>query len=198
MSLNTYSDMKETIGRWLDRDDLLSLIPDFISLAQVRINRRLRIMDMENTATTSLITGQTRYALPCGFLVARNIYIDGVDGNLNYLTPDKFVNLDSALTLIGYTIVGDEILLNAEAEGSLVIDYFKSYDTLSTDNEINWLTVNAPDLLLYASLLEAEAYLMTDERIPLWKEAFEISLEDLNNLSIEGRYSGDPMRIRSA
>ena len=190
--------MVETIGRWLDRDDLLSLIPDFVCLAQVRINRRLRVMDMENTATTPLVSGQTRYALPCGFLVARNIYIDGVDGNLNYLTPDKFVNLDSALELIGYTIIGDEILLNAEAEGNLVIDYFQKYDSLSETNETNWVTENAPDILLYASLLEAEAYLMTDERIPLWKEAFEMSLEDLNNLSIEGRYSGDPLRIRSA
>ena len=197
MSLNTYSDMIDTVGRWLDRDDLLPLIPDFISLAQVRINRKLRVMDMENTATTTLVSGQTRYALPCGFLLARNIYVDGVSGNLDYFTPDLFVNLKSTLPLTGYTIVGDEILLNAAATGDLVIDYFKGYDYLSTTNEINWLTVKAPDLLLYASLLEAEAYLMTDERIPLWKEAFDTALDDLNDLGVDGRYSGDPLVIRS-
>jgi hypothetical protein len=42
---------------------------------------------------------------------------------------------------------------------------------LSEAQQTNYLTDNAPDLLLYSTLLEAEGYLKNDERLPVWKAA---------------------------
>jgi hypothetical protein len=39
MAISTYTDLKTSIASWLNRDDLTSVIPDFISLAEAGINR---------------------------------------------------------------------------------------------------------------------------------------------------------------
>jgi hypothetical protein len=197
MSLDTYSGIIEAVERWLDRDDLNNLVPDFITLAEKRINRALRSIDMESIATTPLIDGQLAYELPCDYVAARNIYVDSLEVNLNYLTPDVMSTIDKALPIGYYTIKDGHIYLNNGATGNLVVEYYKAYPALSTTNQSNWLTANAPDLLLYGSLLEAEAYMVEDERIPVWTQAFYKGIEDINDASIEGRHSGDAMAIRS-
>jgi hypothetical protein len=42
----------------------------------------------------------------------------------------------------------------------------------------HWLIVNAPDLALFGSLLEAEPYLKNDARIPVWERKYEQALKD--------------------
>ena len=39
----TYSELKSNIADWLNRSDLTSVIPTFISLAENRLNRQLRV-----------------------------------------------------------------------------------------------------------------------------------------------------------
>lgn len=43
---------------------------------------------------------------------------------------------------------------------------------LSEQNETNWTTVNAPQLLLYATLLEAQVFLKKDDRINTFKDLY--------------------------
>ena len=42
MALNTYTALKTSIADFLNRDDLTSVIPDFIALAEAQINRDVR------------------------------------------------------------------------------------------------------------------------------------------------------------
>lgn len=49
----TYSGLIETIAGWLDRDDLTARIPDFITLAEVRLNDNLRLAPMETLLTVT-------------------------------------------------------------------------------------------------------------------------------------------------
>ena len=39
MALDNYANLKDAVADWLDRSDLDSRIPDFISLAEARVNR---------------------------------------------------------------------------------------------------------------------------------------------------------------
>ena len=195
MALNTYPDLVQAVDRWLDRDDLVDQTPDFISLSELRINRRLRVIDMEATARTPIVAEQYYYALPCDFVSARNIYTDDTGaGNMEYITPDIFT---SSSTTNAYTIVDGQIKLKYLSGSNLVVEYYRKYPHLSTVNQSNWMTENAYDLLLYGSLLEAEAYLQTDERLQVWINAYERAMEDLNDQAVEGRYSGDALVIRA-
>lgn len=49
----------------------------------------------------------------------------------------------------------------------------------ATDPTTNWFTINAPDVLLYGSLLEAEPFIKDDPRIPVWREAFREAVKSV-------------------
>ncbi len=46
MAISTYSDLKTTVANYLARSDLTSQIPDFITFAENRLRRDLRIRQM--------------------------------------------------------------------------------------------------------------------------------------------------------
>lgn len=196
MAISTYSELKTAIANWLDRDDLTTRIPEFIALAEARIARRLRVRGVEERATTAMVSGQEYYSLPSDFLEARNIQINTDPVKiLEYMTPEV-IDLRYSSQTIGvpkvYTIIGDELQIKPipDTTDNIELTYFKKLAALSDSNTTNWLTSNAPDLLLYGSLLEAEAYLLNDKRVPIWKAAFEESMSEWNRQDKRGRHSG--------
>ena len=56
MALTNYSELKSSIADFLNRDDLTSVIPTFISLAEAQFARDLRHYKMENRATGTIDT----------------------------------------------------------------------------------------------------------------------------------------------
>ena len=46
MALTTYTELKASLADWLNRSDLTTTIPDFISLAEAQIERQLRTRQM--------------------------------------------------------------------------------------------------------------------------------------------------------
>ena len=61
----------------------------------------------------------------------------------------------------------------------------------------NWLTQNAPDILLYGSLMEAEPFIKNDERIPVWLNGYSNAIDKLHKADSRDRHSGSAMRIRN-
>lgn len=54
MALTTYTELKTSIADWLNRTDLTSTIPDFISLAEAQIERQLRTRQMLTRTTLTI------------------------------------------------------------------------------------------------------------------------------------------------
>ena len=54
MALTNYAELKSSIADFLNRDDLTSVIPTFISLAEAQFARDLRHYKMENRATGTI------------------------------------------------------------------------------------------------------------------------------------------------
>lgn len=59
----TYEGLKISIAQWLNRDDLVDLIPDFIAMAEIRLNDRLRLAPMETRTTLTLAGSSTHDTL---------------------------------------------------------------------------------------------------------------------------------------
>lgn len=74
--------------------------------------------------------------------------------------------------------------------------YYKRLVALSASNTTNWFTTNAPDVLLYGSLLEAEPFLGNDPRIPLWKAAYDWSIKAIEDEEKREHYSGSSKQTR--
>ena len=56
------------------------------------------------------------------------------------------------------------------------------------------LTQN-PDIYLYGSLLEAEPFLMNDQRVQLWATAYRQAVNDLQVQDDKDRHSGSELRV---
>jgi hypothetical protein len=67
-----------------------------------------------------------------------------------------------------------------DAEYPIEILYYQLPPLLDEGAQTNWLTENAPEILLYATLLEATPFLKNDERIPVWQNMYDRAAGMLN------------------
>lgn len=204
MALANYSDLKSAVASYLARSDLTSQIPDFIRLAEIRLRRDLRIRQMLKNATTATTSGDSTVGLPSDFLELRDIFIqDNPEQIVNFLSPSMFhrnARATEAGEPVNYTIIGEELQFAPIPDDAYTVQmlYFYAPTFLSDANTTNLFTTNAPDLLLYASLLEAEPYLMNDARITVWASMYDRGLNALKVTDDRGQYSATPMSMTVA
>jgi hypothetical protein len=201
MALANYSDLKTTVANYLGRSDLTSQIPDFISLAEIRLNRNLRIRQMLQNATAQTTGGDATVGLPSDFLELRDIYIAGNPRiTLSYLSPSAFsrdARADQSGRPVFYTLTGAEFVLAPlpDTNYTLTMLYFAKPTALSDANTSNVFMANAADALLYGALVEAEPYLMNDARIQVWSSYYQNALDSLNVADESSAYSGVPLTM---
>lgn len=207
MALNTYDNLKTAIADWLDRSDLTDRIPDFISLAETRINRDLRVRAMEVRSTMTTTAGQRYFNLPGGYLQMRNIQLNtNPITALEYVTPEMLDRLYGSNTTgkpRAYSLIGDEIQLAPIPDSAYTLEmaFYEKFTPLGdgTGGTVtsNWLSTEAPDAVLYGALLEAEPFIKNDERISLWLNAYGAAIKKIQDADKRDRHSGSQMRVRN-
>ena len=202
MSFATYSDLQTSIANYLARSDLTSVIPDFITLAENRLRRELRIRQMLKSVTTSTVSGDATVELPSDFLEIRDfVVMTNPIQPLSYSSPSSLSN-DPRTSEVGvplsYTILASEFQLAPAPDGiyTLKMLYFAAPPYLSSGNTSNVFLNIAPDGLLYGALVEAEPYLMNDARINTWGSMYDRAITSLTKSDEEGQYSGVPLAMK--
>ena len=201
MAISTYSELQTAAANWLDRDDLTNRITEFVALAEATFNRVLRIRAMETTVSDTTVGGTKTDALPTGYLQMREIHLTTSPVvSLSYITPEIMYRIRSGSTSAkpnSYTIVGDNLLFGPTPDGAYTYDmtYYKAFDALSDVATTNWIILNAPDLYLYGTLLQAEPFLMNDQRVALWERGMRQVINDLQTQDDKDRHSGSEMRV---
>ena len=203
MSIATFQELQDAVSNWLDRSDLSERIPEFITLAEARINRNLRVRAMENRFTANTVSGQRVYALPTDYVQMRSLRLNQDPiVSLQYLSP---TNMDSVWagsasgTPTAYTIVANEIRLGPSPDSviSMEINYYRKVSPLSGTNTTEVLLTENPDLYLYGALMQAEPFIMNDERIALWGSLFDKTIQELESQDARDRASGSTLTIRN-
>lgn len=164
MAISTYAELQTAVASWLHRADLTSQIPDFITLAEAKLNRQLRLRAQETTDTGTV---SATVALPASFIGMRSLTVSagGTSYPLTYITPELLTSETGQPT--SYTIVGDNIKFQNSTTGyTYTLVYYVPFAALSAG--VNWLITNAPDVCLYSTLLEAAPYMKDDKRITVW------------------------------
>ena len=204
MALDTYSGLKTTIADYLNRDDLTSIIPSFISLAEAKFNRKLRVRQMVKRANATLDTQY--FAFPSDFLQAKEFQL-----NTNPITYLQYVTQNqgdygSATQFVSagkpqfYTIIGTQIQVIPTPDTGYTgeLTYYGKIPVLSDSNTSNWLLAYAPDLYLYGALLEASPYLKDDERLAVWSSLYINSIGDIEIADQRASVASTPIvRARS-
>lgn len=182
MAISTYDELKASVAAWLHRTDLTSVIPDFVTMAEARLNRALNVSDMEQEDTLTATIGSALIALPTLNSSAKGLWVTTYNprDELIYMMPEDL----NVSTVNGYptnwTIDGPFIRLDKPADiaYSLAYRYIKTF-ALSDSVTTNWLLTKHPDLYLYAVLQEAAPYLGQDARVALWQSKYAQALAEV-------------------
>lgn len=203
MAITTYSNLKTTIASYLNREDLTAYLGDFISLAESRLNRELRVREMVNIDTsTNTVAGTQSYDLPTGYIEATTvIFQSNPFTTLRFMANSDFYNKYNSSQSSGtpqyFTVVGTKILLGMQPDSAttLQINYYKKLTALSDSNATNDILTNYPELYLYASLAESSPFLMQDERLQVWAGLYKEALSLSNLASSKGSTTSSPLQM---
>ena len=201
MAITSYSDLQSTIADYLARSDLTAQIPTFIQFAENILRRELRIRQMLKVVTTTTTANDSTVSLPSDFLQMRDIHlVTNPIQTLEYITPSNFYrNTWSTTTGLPkqYTALDTDFQLAPIPDSNYTVQmlYYAAPTYLSNTNTSNVFLANCPDLLLYASLAEAEPYIMNDARLQTWAALYQQGVAALTASDDAGEYAGNPLSI---
>lgn len=188
----TYSSLLDDVRRYLERgftaesDQLVyEQLPRLVSLGQRRIARELKIQGFIRVVTTPMQPGVAVYLKPDRWRDTVSITADGApvfSRSYEYIrnywpdetetgTPEFYADYDYQHWIFAPT---------PATAATLEILYYEQPRFLGEDFQTNWLTEYAPDLLLYATLLEAAPFLKNDERVAMWQAMYDRAAQALN------------------
>ena len=203
MSITTYTELKSAVADFLNRQDLASAIPTFISLAESSFNRDIRHWRMD--VRISITLDAQFVDLPSGWLETVKIVNATGEGPqelelipLAEMDERRFASNDTAGAPRFYAINGGKIELYPTPSEAFTasITYVQKPTALSTSNASNWLLENFPDVYLYGSLAHSAPYLQEDSRLGVWAALYQQALSAINLDSDRAKYSGTGLRMK--
>jgi hypothetical protein len=195
MSLANYADLQAALGAWLDHSLFAAQYGNFVALFEATAQRRLRVRNME--ATALLTPDATGFAtLPADYLTWRRVTWTGqTRRELSYVHPSylqaAYPSQPADVPAI-FTIEGSTLKVMPLDSTALEFDYYQRIPSLIT-NSTNWLMTDSPDLYLFGSMCEAEAFGVNDERMPMWKARRD---EIFDEIVMRDRQTRGPSYIR--
>lgn len=195
----TFETLKGDVLRYMERSDNVSLDPTFaeqlprlINLAERRIARELKVQGFINVVNSTLIEGQSVIPKPDRWRDTISINIGTGDENntrktlltrsyeyLRSYWPDNTATGEPEF-YGDYNYNNWLIAPSADAAYPFEILYYELPPLLDESVQTNWLTENAPQLILYGTLLEATPFLKNDDRIPTWQAMYDRAAAMLN------------------
>lgn len=174
--------------------------PNFIAQAEQRLCREAKTIGLESYVIGSFTVGQPILAKPArwrrsltfnfganiGFNTRTQLYLRNYE-YLRLYWPDPTVLAPPQY----YGDFGYAHMLVAPTPDQAYpfeYGYVQLPSPLGPGNQTNWITENAPDVLLYAIFLEATPFLKNDERIPVWESAYTRGLASLNAQNEQRRF----------
>lgn len=202
MALSNYGELKTAIADFLNRDDLTTVIPAFVALAESQIARDLRHWRQESRVSTTL--NERFENLPTDWLEGIHMYLsDGAIieyASIAEIGRQKAISNDIAGKPRLFTLNSGQIEFfpAPDEDYDLTMVYYARIPTMSADADANWLMTYYPDVYLYGSLLQSAPYLAEDARIAVWAQLYSAAVKNLGDDSTKARASGGPLVMRNA
>jgi hypothetical protein len=201
MTITNFGTLKTAIADTLNRDDLTSVIPSFVRLAEAQFNRKIR-SHRQITRGSLTIDGQFE-ALPADWLETIRITMDAnpirvlTQMSMDDLTRYRTATDNSTDAPVYFAHNGTDIELFPTPSTSFTseITYYAKITSLSADGDTNWLLTNHPDLYLYGALVHTAPYLREDPRIAVWAGLLAQGMTEIEDESNAARF-GSPLRMR--
>lgn len=195
----TFNTLQDDIRSYLERgasaitDPLVfAQIPKLINFAERRISRDLKIQGFQTVVTTTLQSGvavvqkpdrwRETISINIGtgnqFNTRKTLFVRSYEYIRSYW-PDE-TETDEPIFYSDYSYTNWIFGPTPDDDYPMEVLYYELPPLLDDQTQTNWLTEFAPNLLLYATLLEATPYLKNDERIPVWQNMYAMAAQALN------------------
>lgn len=199
-----YGELKEEIRSYLyNRKDLATRIPQFIAFAEKKIFRLLRCRANEKKVSGDLSLDRTGFTLPDDFIEFKFLTVNGKPmtriSEIEYLSK---INIDDAAGEPSqFARVINDIKLWRQADSDYNYDFVYWYDQsgdMVLDADTTPILDYAPDLYLYAALIEAMPFLVKDERLGTWQAMFSQAMDEIDHETKESEYAGSNVSVSNA
>jgi hypothetical protein len=197
--ITSYSTLQTAMSDYLARADLTTWLPNFTQNWEERFYREPENWGSWMETALSVSIGSNVAAVPTNYLGLRIAYISGQNS-----APLKRISLDQLYQRFpraGSTGTPAYIARNGAnfefgpipGSGTLAGTYYAKptlIRSFASDAAAHFLIVNAPDLCLYGSLLEAAPFIKDDARLPTWGNLYSVALEGYRGRMRSEDFSG--------
>lgn len=203
MGMSTYTDFAASVATWLNREGFTSLtdqVEDLTAMGQRRIHRLCNLRAMEEVDTAFDISSQSE-SHPSDYLRTKSITI--VQGASHHPVLGRslhtVLNQGQSGRPAYYANVGTNFYFGPTPDQSYtaLLIYYKGLDIVSTTVSTNWILTNAPELLLFATLMEACLFLKDDNRAKVWEARFNQVKEDIERDEAEQDREGGALAVNA-
>tara|TARA_R100000935_G_scaffold56886_1_gene89474 strand:- start:1996 stop:2643 length:648 start_codon:yes stop_codon:yes gene_type:complete len=206
----TYATLKTAVQDYCETAEttFVATLPTFIKEAEERILKNVEIPVFRKNQTGALTSGTPYLAMPDKFLspyslavISSNVYSYLLLKHVSFIRdyspnpattglPKYYALFDDNFFILGPTPDAPD------GENYTVELHYKFRpDSLSAgaDSGTTWLSINAPDALLYGTLVEAATFLKTPDEVTLYQQRFDMAIQALKKLG-EGYGARDEFR----
>ena len=182
----TYNSLVDDLQQYCERSDapFIDQIPRFIFLAENRIASEDKPLGFVRTVSGTLTSNILEK--PIRWRKTKNLsLIIGAERKYLYSRSYEFLRtywpdtskVDVPYYYSDYDYEHFFVVPTPSLNYQFEMQYYELPEPLTTVNQTNWTTQYAPQLLLYATLMEAMPFLKTSERIPEFQGLYDRALQ---------------------
>lgn len=172
----TYDSLTQMVLQYLERKDqaVVNAIPTFITLAEFEIAQQIKTLGQLQVVESNMEIGNPVLQKPARWRKTVSMQVTDENGNkspvllrkyeyLKTYTPDSNT---TGLPLYYSDYDYDHWLVAPTPDKKYAFEvlFYERISPLSSENQTNWLTQNAPNAMLFGTLLQAMPFLKNDQR----------------------------------
>jgi hypothetical protein len=178
----TYDSLVLNVQQYMERNDadFVAQIPSLIALAESRVAAELKTYLQLTVVETSLAVNQDVLAKPARWRKTVSMKVNGqpvLMRGQDYVAQYQDESANGVpLYYAEYDYNNWNFAPKPNAIYPVEIIYYSEIQPLDNENQQNLFTREAPQLMLYGTLLAAQGYLKALDKLPVWKGYYDDTL----------------------
>lgn len=199
--METRGEIRDAIKEYSQRKNIpVATMNTFIELALSKCNRMLRIPPLE-AYTSPVVSTDGYFSIPDDYLEVKELSLD-IAGNRTILERKSINEVNYMYSRVGgdpciFGRIGNQFRIAPWGleDTTVGLYYFNVIPKMVDDNQSNWITTYAPELLLYGGLAELSKYVRDDEGVQRWGSQFTEAVNILQGVEDRSEWRGSSIGV---
>ena len=183
----TYDSLTSTVLQYLERRDaaVVEAIPTFITLCEFEIAQNIKTLGQMEVVGSNMNIGNPVIAKPARWRKTTSMTLSNSGSKQPILLRklEYLNNYAQDVTATGVPLYYadydyDHWLVAPTPNQAYAFEAlcYTRLEPLSSSHQTNWLTINAPNAMLFGTLKQTAPFLKNDARLAVWKSMFDEAL----------------------